>query len=73
MGFEDILKSLAEILVETNKAENNVIQKKFLRRLGKIEKDIRIQKKRDRNYLITGIVISSILSAVLGYLFGKFF
>ena len=73
MGFEDILKSIAEIFAEANKAENNATQKKFLRILSKIEKDIRIQKKRDRVYLIIGIVISSILSAILGYLFGKFF
>ena len=73
MGFEDILKSIAEIFVEANKAENNATQKKFLRILSKIEKDIRIQKKRDRSYLIIGIVISSTLSAILGYLFGKFF
>ena len=73
MGFEDILKSLAEILTEANKAENNAIQKKFLRRLNKIDKDIRIQKKRDKVYLIIGVVISSILSAILGYLLGNFF
>ena len=73
MGFEDILKSLAEILTEANKAENNAIQKKFLRRLSKIEKDIRVQKKRDKAYLIIGVVISSVLSALLGYLFGTFF
>ena len=73
MGFEDILKSIAEIFAEANKAENNATQKKFLRILSKIEKDIRIQKKRDRVYLIIGIVISSTLSAILGYLFGKFF
>jgi len=73
MGFEDILKSIAEIFAEANKAENNATQKKFLRILNKIEKDIRIQKKRDRAYLIIGIVISSILSANLGYLLGKFF
>ena len=73
MGFEDILKSLAEILTEANKAENNAIQKKFLRRLNKIEKDIRIQKKRDKAYLIIGVVISSVLSAILGYLLGNFF
>jgi len=73
MGFEDILKSLAEILTEANKAENNAIQKKFLRRLSKIEKDIRVQKKRDKAYLIIGVVISSVLSAILGYLLGTFF
>ena len=73
MGFEDILKSIAEIYVEANKAENNAIQKKFLRRLSKIEKDIRIQKKRDKTYLIIGVVISSVLSAILGYLMGNFF
>ena len=73
MGFEDILKSIAEIYVEANKAENNAIQKKFLRRLSKIEKDIRIQKERDRTYLIIGVVISSVLSAILGYLLGNFF
>ena len=68
MGFEDILKSIAEIYVEANKAENNAIQKKFLRKLSKIEKDIRIQKKSDKTYLIIGVVISSVLSAILGYL-----
>ena len=73
MGFEDILKSIAEIYVEANKAENNAIQKKFLRRLNKIEKDIRIQKKSDKTYLIIGVVISSVLSAILGYLLGNFF
>ncbi len=73
MGFEDILKSLAEILTEANKAENNAIQKKFLRRLNKIDKDIRIQKKRDKAYLIIGVVISSVFSAILGYLLGTFF
>jgi len=73
MGFEDILKSLAEILTEANKAENNAIQKKFLRTLSKIEKDIRIQKKRDKAYLIIGVVISSVFSAILGYLLGTFF
>ena len=73
MGFEDILKSFAEIFSEANKAENNATQKKFLRRLSKIEKDLRIEKKRDKTYLIIGIVISSILSAILGYLLGKFF
>jgi len=73
MGFEDILKSLAEILTEANKAENNAIQKKFLRRLSKIEKDIRNQKKRDKAYLIIGVVISSVFSAILGYLLGTFF
>ncbi len=73
MGFEDILKSIAEIFAEANKAENNAIQKKFLRRLSKIEKDIRIQKKTDKTYLIIGVVISSVLSATLGYLLGNFF
>jgi len=73
MGFEDILKSLAEILTEANKAENNAIQKKFLRRLSKLEKDIRNQKKRDKAYLIIGVVISSVFSAILGYLLGTFF
>ena len=73
MGFEDILKSLAEILTEANKAENNAIQKKFLSRLSKIEKNIRIQKKRDKAYLIIGVVISSVFSAILGYLLGTFF
>jgi len=73
MGFEDILKSIAEILTEANKAENNAIQKKFLRTLSKIEKDIRIQKKRDKAYLIIGVVISSVFSAILGYLLGTFF
>ena len=73
MGFEDILKSIAEIYVEANKAENNAIQKKFLSRLSKIEKDIRIQKNRDKTYLIIGVVISSVLSATLGYLLGNFF
>ena len=73
MGFEDILKSLAEILTEANKAENNAIQKKFLSRLSKIEKNIRIQKKRDKAYLIIGVVISSVFSAILGYLLGAFF
>ena len=73
MGFEDILKSIAEIYVEANKAENNAIQKKFLRRLSKIEKNIRIQKKRDKTYLIIGVVISSVFSAILGYLLGIFF
>ena len=73
MGFEDILKSIAEIYVEANKAENNAIQKKFLRKLSKIEKDIRIQKKSDKTYLIIGVVISSVLSAILGYLLGNFF
>jgi len=73
MGFEDILKSFAEIFTEANKAENNATQKKFLLRLSKIEKDLRIEKKRDKTYLIIGIVISSILSAILGYLLGKFF
>lgn len=73
MGFEDILKSIAEIYVEANKAENNAIQKKFLRRLNKIEKDIRIQKKTDKTYLIIGVVISSISSAILGYILGNFF
>jgi len=73
MGFEDILKSIAEIYVEANKAENNAIQKKFLKRLSKIEKDIRIQKKTDKTYLIIGVAISSVLSAILGYLLGNFF
>jgi len=73
LGFEDILKSLAEILTEANKAENNAIQKKFWRKLSKIEKDIRLQKKRDKTYLIIGVVISSVFSAILGYLLGKFF
>ena len=73
MSFTDLIKSVAELIAEVNKAEENAQQKKFLSRLGRIERQIKKQEKTAKRHLIIGIIVSSIGSAVVGLFLGKFF
>ena len=73
MSFTDLIKSVAELIAEVNKAEENAQEKKFLSRLGRIERQIKKQEKTAKRHLIIGIIVSSIGSAVVGLFLGKFF
>jgi len=73
MGFTDLIKSVAELIAEANKAEDNAQQKKFLRTLRSIERQIKEQKKTAKKHLVIGVIVSSIGSAVVGLVLGKFF
>jgi len=73
MSFTDLVKSVAELIAEVNKSEENAQQKKFLSRLGRIERQIKKQEKNAKKHLVIGIIVSSIGSAVAGLFLGKFF
>lgn len=73
MSFADIVKSVAGLIAEVNKAEENTQQKKFLSTLRRIEKQIKKQEKNAKRHLVIGIILSSIGSAVVGLFLGKFF
>ena len=73
MSFADIVKSVAGLIAEVNKAEENAQQKKFLSTLRRIEKQIKKQEKNAKRHLVIGIIVSSIGSAGIGYALGKFF
>ena len=73
MSFTDIVRSIAELIAEANKAEENAQQKKFLSTLRRIEKQIKKQGKNAKRHLVIGIIVSSIGSAGIGYALGKFF
>ena len=69
MTFTDLVKSVAELIAQVNKAEDNAQQKKFLSTLRQIKK----QEKNSKKHLVIGIIVSSIGSAVVGLVLGKFF
>ena len=73
MTFTDLVKSVADLISEVNKAEDNAQQKKFLSTLRRIEGQIKKQENNAKKHLIIGIIVSSIGSAVVGLLLGKFF
>ena len=73
MGFTDLIKSVAELIAEANKAEDNTQQKKFLSTLRSIERQIKEQKKTAKKHLVISVIVSSIGSAVVGLVLGKFF
>ncbi len=73
MSFTDLVKSVAELISEVNKAEENAQQKKFLSTLRRIERQIKKQEKNAKRHLVISIIVSSICSAGIGYALGKFF
>ena len=73
MTFTDLVKSVDDLISEVNKAEDNAQQKKFLSTLRRIERQIKKQENNAKKHLIIGIIVSSIGSAVVGLLLGKFF
>jgi len=73
MGFTDLIKSVAELIAEANKAEDNAQQKKFLSTLRSIERQIKEQKKTAKKHLVISVIVFSIGSAVVGLVLGKFF
>ena len=73
MSFTDLVKSVAELIAEVNKAEDNAQQKKFLSTLRRIERQIKKQEKNAKRHLVISIIVSSIGSAGIGYALGKFF
>ena len=73
MSFTDLVKSVAELIAEVNKAEDNAQQKKFLSTLRRIERQIKKQENNAKKHLIIGIIVSSIGSAGIGFFLGKLF
>lgn len=73
MSFTDLVKSVAELITEVNKAEDNTQQKKFLSTLRRIEKQIKKQENNAKKHLVISVIVSSIGSAVVGLFLGKFF
>ena len=73
MTFTDLVKSVADLISEVNKAEENAQQKKFLGTLRRIERQIKKQEKNAKKHLVISVIVSSIGSAVVGLLLGKFF
>jgi len=72
MAFTDILNSIAALLAEANKAEDNAQLKKFTAALRKLEKQIKKQEKTARRNLVIGIIGSLIGSAIATYFIGNF-
>lgn len=68
MGFSEILTTIATIITEVNKADENAQQKRFLATLRKIQRDIEKQKKEAQKHLLIGIGASAVASFVIGYL-----
>jgi len=73
MGFTDVVKIVTELIAEVNKAEDNTQQKKFLSTLRSIERQIKKQEKTAKKHLVIGVIVSSIGSAFVGLVLGKFF
>ena len=73
MSFTDLVESVAELISEVNKAEDNAQQKKFLSTLRRIERQIKKQENNAKKHLVIGVIVSSIGSAVVGLFLGKFF
>jgi len=73
MGFTDVVKIVTELIAEVNKAEDNAQQKKFLSTLRSIERQIKKQEKTAKKHLVIGVIVSSIGSAFVGLVLGKFF
>lgn len=72
MSFTELLKTIADLYSEVNKAQSNDQQKKFLATLRRIERQIKKQGKIAKRNFVLGVIISSIASAVLGFLLGNF-
>ncbi len=57
MSFTDLVKSVADLISEVNKAEDNAQQKKFLSTLRRIERQIKRQENNAKKHLIIGISV----------------
>jgi F0F1-type ATP synthase assembly protein I len=69
MTLTEIVKTVTELISELNKSESNTQQKQFLATLRRLERQIKKQDTTAKRHLVIGIVVSAVVSWLLGHFF----